>query len=430
MVLMNVLIIGSGGREHAMAKEVTKSPKCENLYAAPGNPGISELGTCVDLGVEDIDGLLKFALENAIDFTIVGPEIPLCAGIVDAFEEKGLLIFGPSEAAARLEGSKAFSKDIMAKYAVPTAAYEKFTELEKAQGYIKAMGAPIVVKASGLAAGKGAIVCMTDKEALNAVDDMLGQKAVFGESGKEVVIEEFMTGEEASIFAICNGTDYVVLSTAQDHKRAYDNDEGPNTGGMGAYSPAPIVTDELLAEVKETIIEPTLHGMVSEGCPYLGVLYVGIMVTPEGPKVVEYNVRFGDPEAQVILPLYDGDLLELLFAVTSGEVSDIEVKENKGSAAVVVLASGGYPGSYEKAKVVSGLDTVRDEDMYCIHAGTKEDNGSIVTAGGRVLGMMGRGDTLEDAINKAYEGAEKVSFEGAFYRKDIGQKGLKRIAGV
>ncbi|MGL1934694.1 MAG: phosphoribosylamine--glycine ligase [Fibrobacterales bacterium] len=427
---MNVLIIGGGGREHAIAKEVSKSDQCNALYAAPGNPGISELGICVDLGVEDIDGLVAFAEAKDIDFTIVGPEIPLCAGIVDAFEAKDLLIFGPSEAAARLEGSKAFSKDVMKKYAVPTAAYKKFTELDKAVGYIKAMGAPIVVKASGLAAGKGAIVCMTEQEALDAVTDMLGEKAVFGDSGKEVVIEEFMTGEEASIFAICNGTDYVVLSTAQDHKRIFDNDEGPNTGGMGAYSPAPIVTEELLAEVKETIIEPTLYGMVTEGCPYVGVLYVGIMVTPQGPKVVEYNVRFGDPEAQVILPLYDGDLLELLHAVTCGNVSDIEVKENKGSAAVIVLASGGYPGGYEKGKVIQGLDLVRDETMYCIHAGTKQVGDDIVSAGGRVLGMMGKGDTLKEAIDRAYEGASKVSFDDVFYRKDIGQKGLKRIQGV
>ncbi|MGL1901795.1 MAG: phosphoribosylamine--glycine ligase [Fibrobacterales bacterium] len=427
---MKVLIIGGGGREHAIAKEVSKSDQCNALFAAPGNPGIAELGTCVDLGVEDIDGLLAFAESKDIDFTIVGPEIPLCAGIVDAFEAKDLLIFGPSEAAARLEGSKAFSKDVMKKYAVPTAAYEKFTELDKAVGYIKAMGAPIVVKASGLAAGKGAIVCMTEQEALDAVTDMLGEKAVFGESGKEVVIEEFMTGEEASIFAICNGTDYVVLSTAQDHKRIFDNDEGPNTGGMGAYSPAPIVTEELLGEVKETIIEPTLYGMVSEGCPYVGVLYVGIMVTPQGPKVVEYNVRFGDPEAQVILPLYDGDLLELLHAVTCGNVADLEVKENKGSAAVIVLASGGYPGDYEKGKVVQGLELVRNEAMYCIHAGTKKAGDDIVSAGGRVLGMMGKGATLKEAIDRAYEGASKVSFDGAFYRKDIGQKGLKRIKGA
>lgn len=302
---MNILVVGSGGREHAIALAVKKSPMCDTLICAPGNPGMANLGKCIPVDVADPKAIADLAVANNIDLAIIGPEIPLVAGVVDEFRARGLRAFGPTAGAAALEGSKAFSKDIMKKYNVPTAAFETFTDLASAKKFLAEHPAPIVVKASGLAAGKGAIVCMTDKEADDAVEEMLGEKAVFGESGKTVVIEEFMDGEEASIFVVCDGKDYVILSSAQDHKRVFDDDKGPNTGGMGAYSPAPVVTDALLDEVKKTIIEPTLKGMAAEGKPYTGVLYVGIMVTSKGPKVVEYNCRLGDPECQIVLPLYD-----------------------------------------------------------------------------------------------------------------------------
>ena len=424
---MNLLIIGSGGREHAIALAVKKSPLCDKLICAPGNPGMATLGRCIPLSVTDPKAIADLAQAESIDLTIVGPEIPLVAGVVDEFRKRGLRAFGPTAGAAALEGSKAFSKDIMKKYAVPTAAYETFTDLSSALNFLKMHPAPIVVKASGLAAGKGAIVCLTDAEAIAAVEEMLGEKAVFGESGKTVVIEEFMEGEEASLFAVCDGKDYVLLASAQDHKRIFDNDLGPNTGGMGAYAPAPVVTDSLLAEVKKTIIEPTLRGMAKEGVPYTGVLYVGIMVTPQGPKVVEYNCRLGDPECQVVLPLYDGDVLALFDAAERGVLSSLKAPEApKGSAAVVVLASGGYPGDYKKGCVVTGLEAAEKTGAHVLHAGTKMENGNLVTAGGRVFGVVGSGDTLRDALNQAYAGCTEVKYDGIFYRKDIGKKGLQR----
>lgn len=424
---MKILVVGSGGREHAIALAVSKSPLCSGIVCAPGNPGMAELGRCVDVDVSNPSSIADLATSEGIDLAIIGPEIPLVAGVVDEFRRRGLRAFGPTAGAAALEGSKAFSKSIMKKYGVPTAAYETFTDLEAAKQYLGAHKAPIVVKASGLAAGKGAVVCMTDAEALEAVTEMLGERALFGASGKTVVIEEFMEGEEASIFAVSDGKDYVVLSSAQDHKRIFDGDKGPNTGGMGAYAPAPIVTASLLTEVKTKIIEPTLAGMAAEGMPYTGVLYVGIMVTSEGPKVVEYNCRLGDPECQVVLPLYGGDVLELFDAAEKGELAKLVKPEAKaGSAAVVVLAEAGYPGHYEKGKAVTGIEAAKAKGANVLHAGTKLENGKLVTSGGRVFGVTGEGKTLKEALDVAYAGAAEVKFDGVFYRKDIGRKGLAK----
>lgn len=424
---MNILVIGSGGRENAIALAVKKSPLCSNLVAAPGNPGMERLGKCVPVDVNDPNAIADLAMREKIDLTIVGPEVPLVNGVVDEFRRRGLRAFGPVKGAAALEGSKAFSKNFMKKYGIPTAAYETFTDLNSALEFLKKHPAPIVVKASGLAAGKGAVVCLTDAEARDAVEEMLGDKAVFGESGKTVVIEEFMEGEEASLFAVCDGKDYVLLSSAQDHKRVFDGDKGPNTGGMGAYTPAPVVTPEILSQVKREIIEPTLRGMTQEGSPYTGVLYVGIMVTKNGPKVVEYNCRLGDPECQVVLPVYDGDILALFDAAEKGELKNFNAPtEPKGAAAIVVMASEGYPGSYAKGKRISGVEAAEALGAMVVHAGTKMAEGSLVTAGGRVLGIVGTGADLKAALDKAYKGCEKIHFDGAFYRKDIGQKGLAK----
>lgn len=424
---MNILVVGSGGREHAIALAVKKSPLCENLICAPGNPGMANLGRCVPVDVADPKALADLAEAEKVDLAIIGPEIPLVAGVVDEFRARGLRAFGPAAAAAALEGSKAFSKNFMKKYSIPTAAFETFTDLASAKKFLAEHPAPIVVKASGLAAGKGAVVCLTDKEANDAVEEMLGDKAVFGESGKTVVIEEFMEGEEASLFAVCDGKDYVLLSSAQDHKRVFDGDKGPNTGGMGAYTPAPVVTPEILSAVKSQIIEPTLKGMAAEGSPYTGVLYVGIMVTKNGPKVVEYNCRLGDPECQVVLPVYDGDLLALFDAAEKGELRNFNAPASpKMSAAIVVMASAGYPGSYEKGKEISGIEDAEATGATVVHAGTKMADGKLLTNGGRVLGVVGTGKDLQAALDKAYEACGKIRFEGAFYRKDIGQKGLAR----
>jgi len=426
---MNILVIGSGGREHAIAYAVKQSPLCQKLVCAPGNPGMSSLGECIPVSVSDPKAIADLAEKEKIDLTIIGPEIPLVAGVVDEFRKRGLRAFGPIAAAAALEGSKAFSKNVMKKYGIPTADYETFTDLESAQAYLKAHPAPIVIKASGLAAGKGAVVCLTDEEAFQTVDEMLGEKAVFGESGKTVVIEEFMEGEEASLFAICDGKDYVLLSSAQDHKRIFDNDLGPNTGGMGAYSPAPVVTESLLEDVKRRIIEPTLAGMIQEGAPYTGVLYVGIMVTKNGPKVVEYNCRLGDPECQIVLPLYDGDVLALFDAAERGALSTLGApKPPKGSAAIVVLASEGYPNAYEAGQEVSGIEEAEKNGARVLHAGTKMQNEKLVTAGGRVFGVVGSGKDLSEALRQAYEACEKVNFKNKYYRRDIGKKGLERCS--
>ena len=422
---MKVLIIGSGGREHAIGLKLKDSPRRPTLMFAPGNPGMEALGQCYPL--DDIDSLRNLALEEKADLTIVGPEVPLVEGIVDAFEEKGLKIFGPNKAAARLEGSKAFSKDFMQRYGIPTAEYRVFTERERALDSLREKGAPIVVKASGLAAGKGALVCQTLEDAEAAVESMLGSPSQFGEAGKEVVIEEFMTGEEASIFAVCDGKDYVLLPASQDHKRSGDGDTGLNTGGMGAYAPAPLVTESLLRRVEQEIIKPTLAGMAKEGCPYSGILYVGIMVTPDGPKVVEYNCRLGDPEAQVVLPVMRDDLLALADDAVEKRLASHPPREADRFAAIVVMTAGGYPGSYAKGKDIQGLEAPFPPNAYVVQAGTRKTDSKIVTSGGRVLGVVGTGPSLQEAIAAAYSGVDCIHFEEAHYRKDIGKKGLQRL---
>jgi len=421
---MKILLIGSGGREHAIALSLKKSPLCTELICAPGNPGMANLGKCVPVDVANPKAIAEIAKNEKADFTVIGPEIPLVAGVVDEFKKQGMQIFGPTAAAAKLEGSKAFSKEFMKRHKIPTAAYETFTDLQKAKNYLKEHRAPIVVKASGLAAGKGAIVCASDEEALNAVEEMLGEKAVFGESGKTVVIEEFMEGEEASIFAVCDGMDYILLASAQDHKRIFDDDKGPNTGGMGAYSPAPLVNKEMLSKIKKEIALPTLQGMAKEGNPYTGVLFIGIMATKQGPKVVEYNCRLGDPETQAVLAVYKGDLLDLFLKAATGKLKEIAETEPQGYAAVVVIASKGYPGKYESGKAISGVSEAEKKGAVVLHAGTKLQNGELQTAGGRVFGVVGKSDTLKSALDIAYSSVNEIKFDGVYFRKDIGKKGL------
>ncbi|HKP98342.1 MAG TPA: phosphoribosylamine--glycine ligase [Fibrobacteria bacterium] len=425
---MKILIIGNGGREHAIGRKLAASPRKPTLIFAPGNPGMEELGSCFSVAPDDFRGLLSLAQTQKADLTIVGPEQPLVGGLVDLFEDNGLRVFGPNRAAAALEGSKAFSKDFMGRHGIPTAKYMTFRALEPARAHLREVGAPIVIKASGLAGGKGAVVCMTLPEAESALQSMLGPKAVFGPAGSEVVMEEFMEGEEASVFALTDGKSFVLLPTAQDHKRIGDGDTGPNTGGMGAYAPAPLMTRELLEEASRTIIIPTLDGMRREGTPYKGILYVGLMITPKGPKVVEYNCRLGDPETQVVLPILQEDLLELILASLEGNLDRIRVAPPAEWAAVVVLASKGYPGPYETGIPIAGLDQVQAlPRSHAIHAGTKRMQGRLVSAGGRVLGMVGQGPTLQEAIQAAYEGVAKAEFPGGLFRKDIGKKGLARL---
>ena len=375
------------------------------------------LGKCFGVDVSSPKEIAELAKKENADFTIIGPEIPLVAGVADEFKKQGLQIFGPTKAAAMLEGSKAFSKEFMKKHNIPTAAYETFTDLQKAKDYLKEHPAPIVVKASGLAAGKGAVVCMSNEEAQSAVEEMLGEKAVFGESGKTVVIEEFMEGEEASIFAVCDGKDYIFLAPAQDHKRVFDDDKGPNTGGMGAYAPAPLVNDEMLKRIKKEIVDPTLKGI-----EYTGILFIGIMATKSGPKVVEYNCRLGDPETQAILGVYSGDLLELFYKAAQGKIKEIPETKPQGYAAVVVMASEGYPGKYKSAVPITGIEEAEKKGATILHAGTRDN--PLQTAGGRVLCVVGKGKTLKAALDIAYSGVKEIKFEGAHWRKDIGKKGL------
>lgn len=426
---MNVLIVGSGGREHALAWKLAQSPLNPTLYCAPGNAGTASLGANIPLKVDDIDGILAFVERTQIELTVVGPEAPLVGGLVDRLEAAGHAVVGPTAAAAQLEGSKAFAKAFMVRHSIPTATYRQFTQetYADAVAFVKAEGAPIVVKASGLAAGKGAVVCMTLDEARAALDEML-QDGRFGEASEEVIVEAFMEGEEASVFALCDGDNYVVLAPAQDHKRVGEGDTGPNTGGMGAYAPAPVVTDDVLARVQATIIEPTLAGMKAEGHPYKGILYVGLMLTEEGPQVVEFNCRFGDPETQVVLPLLQEDLLDIFRKLTQGRLDEVSVASPAEACACVVLASNGYPGSYQKGFIISGLDAVKGATVF--HAGTTSTgDGHVATAGGRVLAVSAAGPTLADALDHAYAGVDQIDFEGKQYRRDIGQKGLRRLEG-
>jgi phosphoribosylamine---glycine ligase len=423
---MKVLVIGSGGREHAIVWALNNSPAVTKIFCAPGNPGIGEIAECVSLKVDDIKGLAQFAVTNKIDLTVVGSELPLVLGIVDVFEEHGLKIFGPSKDAARLEGSKLFLKSFLKRNNIPTADYATFnqSEYEQAIQYIQEHTAPYVIKTDGLAAGKGVAICLTSTDALKTLDDYFRLK-VFGDAGNNIVVEEFMTGEEASVFALCDGENYVLLSSAQDHKQIFDGDKGKNTGGMGAYSPAPIVTASILEQVEKKIIQPTLKGMKAEGYAYKGCLYVGLMIKENNAKVVEFNVRLGDPETQVVLPLIDSDVYELFYSCATGTVDKYTLQLKQSSAVVVVVASNGYPDDYERGKEIHGLkEAVKDAIVF--HAGTKKNGEKYVTAGGRVLGVTAIGSELKSTIEQAYNSVHKISFDGAYYRTDIGQKGLRR----
>jgi phosphoribosylamine--glycine ligase len=423
---MNVLIIGGGGREHALAWKVKQSPKVTNVFVAPGNAGTaleSDIEN-VDIAVEKLDDLLAFAQKNNVELTIVGPEVPLTLGVVDKFQAAGLACFGASKYTSQLEGSKSFCKDFMIRYGIPTAAYESFTDIEKAVAYIEKHGAPIVVKADGLAAGKGVIVAQTKDEAIAAVKDMLAGNA-FGEAGHRVVIEEFLAGEEASFIVIADGKNALPMATSQDHKALENGDKGVNTGGMGAYSPAPIVTAEIHAKVMRDVIEPTLKGMASQGHPYTGFLYAGLMISPNGDvKVLEYNCRFGDPETQPIMMRLKSDLVELCQAALAGNLDKMTTEWDIRPALGVVLAAGGYPDAYAKGQVISGLPTDESDNMKVFHAGTAQIADDVVTNGGRVLCACALGDSIQDAQTKAYQLAKKISWNGIYYRTDIGFKAI------
>jgi len=426
---MKILIVGSGGREHALAWKAKQSAKVEKVFVAPGNAGTAlESGVeNVAIPVDDISGLLAFAQEQAIDLTIIGPEIPLVLGVVDRFQEAGLKCFGPSAKAAQLEGSKSFCKDFMIRHRIPTAAYESFTDKDLAIAYIKQQGAPIVVKADGLAAGKGVIVAQTEAEAIAAVEDMLSGN-VFGEAGNRVVIEEFLQGEEASFIVIADGKNALPMATSQDHKARDNGDLGPNTGGMGAYSPAPVVTQEIHQLVMRTVIEPTLKGMAADGLPYTGFLYAGLMISPDGTiKVLEYNCRFGDPETQPIMMRLKSDLVELCEAALAGNLDITDSDWDERAALGVVLAAGGYPDSYQKGTVISGLPNSESNECKVFHAGTQQQGNDIVTAGGRVLCACALGDDIQQAQTKAYELVEQIQWDGIYYRTDIGFKAIKNL---
>ena len=419
---MKVLLIGGGGREHAIAASLVKSPRVDKLYCAPGNAGIAKIAECVNIGTMDFDKLTQFAKDNAIDLSVCSMDDPLCAGIVDAFEAKGLKIFGTRANAAIIEGSKAFSKDLMKKYGIPTAAYEIFSDADKALKYLETASYPIVLKASGLALGKGVLICNTHEEAVAGIGELMLDKK-FGTAGDKIVIEEFMTGREVSVLAFVDGSHYKLMTSSQDHKRAGDGDTGLNTGGMGTFSPSPFYTPEVDAYCREHIYQKTVDAMKAEGRPFTGVLYFGLMLTPNGPRVLEYNTRFGDPETQVVLPRMKTDIVDVMEACMNGTLDKIELEYEDNAAVCVVLASGGYPESYEKGKVITGLDTFDGkEDYFCFHAGTKfDDKGNVVTSGGRVLGVVALGSDLKQARAKAYEATAWVSFDKMYKRNDIGK---------
>ncbi|MCH2055512.1 MAG: phosphoribosylamine--glycine ligase [Thalassotalea sp.] len=425
---MNVLVIGSGGREHALAWKVAQSSQVEIVFVAPGNAGTATEDKLenVAISVGEISTLVTFAKENNIELTIVGPEQPLVDGVVDAFQAEGLAIFGPSAKAAQLEGSKVFTKDFLARHDIPTAAYANFTEIEPALAYVREQGAPIVVKADGLAAGKGVIVAMTLEEAEDAIKDMLAGNA-FGDAGHRVVIEEFLTGEEASFIVMVDGKNVLPFATSQDHKRAYNEDKGPNTGGMGAYSPAPVVTADIHDRIMNEVIMPTVEGMAKEDAPYTGFLYAGLMIAEDGtPKVIEYNCRFGDPETQPIMMRLQSDLVELCISATKGELAGKEISFDPRAAVGVVLAAGGYPGSYNKGDVISGLETNTNEAAKTFHAGTALKDGQVVTAGGRVLCATALGHSVTEAQKAAYELLNQISWDKVEFRTDIAYRAIAR----
>jgi phosphoribosylamine---glycine ligase len=429
---MNILLLGSGGREHALAWKMASSPLADRLYCAPGNAGIAREAECVALDVADHGAVIAFCLERRIDLVVVGPEAPLCAGIVDDLEAAGIKAFGPTRAAARLEGSKGFTKDLCRANGIPTAAYERFRSADPAKTYLRARGAPIVVKADGLAAGKGVVVAQSVAEAEAAVDMMFGGGipiSNMGEAGGEVVIEEFLTGEEASFFVLCDGATAIALTTAQDHKRAFDGDQGPNTGGMGAYSPAPNMDDAMSARVMAEIIMPTLRAMQAMGAPYKGVLYAGLMITAEGPKLIEYNARFGDPETQVLMLRLMSDLVPALLASRDGQLKSFDLRWYPEPALTVVMAAKGYPGDYARGSVIEGLDdAAKVEGVEIFHAGTKADGNRILANGGRVLNVSAIGKTVREAQARAYEAVSRIRWPEGFYRHDIGRRAVEREA--
>lgn len=420
---MKVLVVGSGGREHALCWAISKSPKRVKLYAAPGNAGIADLAECVDIGAEDIDGIMRFASETEIDFVVVGPEGPLALGLADRLDGAGIKVFGPSAKAAELESSKGLMKDLCAKYGIPTAAYARFDEPDAAKEYIRAKGAPIVVKADGLAAGKGVIVCHNVNEAYAAIDHMMTERA-FGGAGDEVVIEEFMTGEEVSFFALVDGIHTASLVACQDHKARDDGDKGPNTGGMGAYGPAPAVTADVAATIMKTAIEPMVAGLAAEGRPYKGVLFAGIMMTPEGPKVLEYNVRFGDPECQVLMAMMKSDVLDALLACAEGRLDKTRIEWRDGCALTVVMAAKGYPGAYRKDTEIAGIEIAEGTGAVVFHAGTRRENGRLLANGGRVLGVTALGKTVAEAQARAYDAVDRIAWGDGFCRRDIGWRAV------
>ncbi len=431
---MRVLVVGSGGREHALVWKLKQSPLLTEIYCAPGNPGIATLADCVDIDPSDIVELADFAEKLSIGLTVVGPELPLMLGLADEFEKRGLPVFGPSRAAAELEGSKSFAKDFMAKHGIPTAKFKVVNDADEAKSVIKKgeIGLPLVIKADGLAGGKGVSIVATKKEALEVADRFLTEKTL-GKAGSKLVLEECLEGEEVSFFVLSDGAKVFPFVAAQDQKRAFDNDEGPNTGGMGCVCPATMLRAETLKRIMQEIVLPTISKMAADGRRYQGLLYCGLMVTKDGPKVLEYNVRFGDPETQAVLPRYTGDLLPLLKEVADGRLGQHKPEWSRDPAITVILASGGYPGSYETGKKIEGVDLAKgveiDEGICLFHAGTKKDGDTLVTGGGRVLAVTGIGQNLKAAIEKTYKGVDGIKFEGMHYRKDIGQKALARMSG-
>ena len=414
---MRILVVGGGGREHAICWKLNNESNVEKIYCAPGNAGISNVAECIDIGDSDIENLLKFAKENQIDLTIVGPEIPLVAGIVDAFEKEGLKIFGPNKECAQLEGSKSFSKDFMIRHNLPTAKYKEYTDLDEAISEIDSFGYPVVIKADGLAAGKGVVIPENREDAITTLKEMMSDKK-FGKAGDKIVVEEFLNGIETSILAFVDNDTIVPMVSSKDHKKVFEGETGLNTGGMGTFSPSEIYTDELAKEIQEKILDKTLEGFKKDNLNYKGILFVGLMITEDGPKILEYNVRFGDPETQSVLFRLDTDLNKIISAILDNNLKNIEINYSKEEAICVMLTSGGYPESYEKGKVISGLENL-DSDIVVFHSGTKFDNGNIVTNGGRVIGITAKGKTVKEAGEKVYENIKKINFEGMHYRKDI-----------
>ncbi len=423
---MKILVVGGGGREHAIVHKVKESKHISQVYCLPGNAGIAKDAICEPIPATDTGALLDYARKHKIDFAVIGPEVPLCNGIVDEFEANGLPSFGPTKAAAEIEGSKSFAKYLMHKYNIPTAEYRLFTDATRARQFIKSTEQSVVIKADGLAAGKGVVVCDHVEHAFEAIELIL-EKGAFGNAGRKILIEERLQGEEVSVLALCDGENLAYLLPSQDHKAILDGDKGPNTGGMGAYAPAPQLSYDLLKQVDKEIMKPAIKGMAIEGRPYRGVLYAGLMLTQKGPKVLEFNCRFGDPETQAVLPLADSDLVEAMMSARDGRLAQFEWKNKNKSAVCVVVACSGYPGSYEKGKKIIGLDTPLDPDVLIFHAGTRVQNGDIVTSGGRVLAATALDDNLPAAIDKAYHMVKKITFDGAYYRKDIAAKALKYL---